>query len=105
MIGKIEKNLLKINWKINWIHHYKGGSFGIVTEFLVKVFPHKETKSFVAFTFIKNSYDIKNLIKAGQDGRYAINVLQPLFFRRPLASKLVWVLKIIYTYSGLKVEK
>ena len=86
----MKKIYWKLTEKLTESITYKGGSFGIVTEFLVKVFPHKETKSFVAFTFIKNSYDIKNLIKAGQDGKYAINVLQPLFFRRPLASKLVW---------------
>ena len=31
-----------------------GGSFGIVTEFLLKSYPHPETKSFVALTFIEN---------------------------------------------------
>ena len=66
-----------------------GGSFGIVTEFLIKSYPHAETLSFVAFVFIKDSDDLRQLIKAGQDGKYAINILQPLYFRRPKPSLLV----------------
>ena len=66
-----------------------GGSFGIVTEFLIKSYPHAETLSFVAFVFIKDSNDLRQLIKAGQDGKYAINILQPLYFRRPKPSLLV----------------
>ena len=71
-----------------------GGSFGIVTEFLIKSYPHAETLSFVAFVFIKDSNDLRQLIKAGQDGKYAINILQPLYFRRPKPSLLVSILSV-----------
>ena len=60
-----------------------------MTEFLIKSYPHAETLSFVAFVFIKDSNDLRQLVKAGQDGKYAINILQPLYFRRPKPSMLV----------------
>lgn len=66
-----------------------GPSYGIVTEFLYKVYPHPETLSSVIMTFIKDGKDLQKLIRAGQDGRYGISVLQPMLFRKPKASLLV----------------
>ena len=66
-----------------------GPSFGIVTEFLYKVYPHPETLSCVVLVYIKTGKDLEKLVKAGQDGRYGISIIQPVLFRRPKPAKLV----------------
>ena len=66
-----------------------GPSFGIVTEFLYKVYPHPETLSCVILVYIKTGKDLEKLVKAGQDGRYGISIIQPVLFRRPKPAK--WV--------------
>lgn len=66
-----------------------GASFGIVTEFLYKVYPRPETLSCLTFTYLRSSKDFERLYKAGQDGRYAINILQPILLRRPKPANLV----------------
>ena len=66
-----------------------GASFGIVTEFVYKVFQHPETLSVVAMAFLKDRYDLQRLTKAGQEGRYAISITQPMFYRRPKPAHLI----------------
>ena len=85
-----------------------GASYGIVTEFVYKVFQHPETLSVVAMAFLKDSYDLQKLVKAGQEGKYAISITQPLFFRRPKpAHLLAWgfikVPEIVRFKAGKKV--
>ena len=86
-----------------------GPSFGIVTEFLYKVYPHPETLSCVLLVYIENSYHLQKLVKAGEDGRYGITIMQPLLYRRPKpANWLAWLLikapQILKWKSGKKVE-
>ena len=70
-----------------------GPSFGIVTEFLYKVYHHPETLSAVFMIFIENEYDLKKLVKAGQNGRYGITIMHPMVYRKPKpASWLAWLL-------------
>lgn len=66
-----------------------GGSFGIITEFVYKMYPKPETMSCLLFIFIENEYDFKKLNKAAQDGRYAVTVFEPVFLRRPKQSHVV----------------
>jgi hypothetical protein len=66
-----------------------GGSFGIITEFLYKVYPQPETLSCLLFIFIENEYDFQMLDRAAKDGRYAIAVFQPMIYRKPKSSQLV----------------
>ena len=66
-----------------------GPSFGIVTEFLYKVYDHPETLSCVAFVFLKDGRDLQKLVEAGQHGRYGISIMQPIPIRKPKPSKLV----------------
>ena len=85
-----------------------GASYGIVTEFVYKVFQHPETLSVVAMAFLKDADDLQKLVKAGQEGRYAISITQPLFFRRPKpAHLLAWgfikVPEIVRFKAGTKV--
>ena len=58
-----------------------GPSFGIVTEFLYKVYPHPETLSCVVLVYIESGYDLQRLVDAGQDGRYGITLMHPMIYR------------------------
>jgi hypothetical protein len=51
--------------------------------------------------FIENEYDFKKLNKAAQDGRYAVTVFEPVFFRRPKPSHVVRKNKIRFFALGL----
>jgi FAD/FMN-containing dehydrogenase len=66
-----------------------GGSFGIVTEFVYKMYPKPETLSLLLLIFVENEYDFMKLNKAAQDGRYAVTVFEPVFLRRPETSHVV----------------
>ena len=59
-----------------------GPSFGIVTEFLYKVYPHPETLSCVVLVYIESGYDLQRLVDAGQHGRYGITLMHPMVYRR-----------------------
>ena len=39
--------------------------------------------------FVENEYDFVMLNKAAQDGRYAVTVFEPFYFRRPQTSHVV----------------
>ena len=85
-----------------------GASYGIVTEFVYKVFQHPETLSVVALAFLKDQHDLQNLVHAGQEGRYAISITQPMFYRRPKPAHLTaWgfikVPQIVKFKAGQKV--
>jgi len=70
-----------------------GPSFGIVTEFDYKVYKHPETMSCVLLVFVQDGQDLAKLVKAGQHGRYAINIIQAMIYRRPKPSKWVSLFK------------
>jgi hypothetical protein len=66
-----------------------GGSFGIVTEFVYKMYPRPETLSCLLFIYVENEYDFKKLNQAAQNGRYAVTVFEPVFLRKPKTSHVV----------------
>ena len=102
-----------LNFRVNEVYNHQqypdlryalrgsGPSFGIVTEFLYKVYDHPETLSCVAFVFLKDGRDLQKLVKAGQHGRYGITIMQPIPIRKPKPSKLVSI-KSIFFYFRLK---
>jgi len=47
-----------------------GGSYGIVTEFVYKIYPKPETLSCLLLVFLENEYDFKKLNKAAQVRQY-----------------------------------
>ena len=58
--------------------------------------------------FLKDRYDLQRLTKAGQEGRYAISITQPMFYRRPKPAHLIgWgfikVPRIVKFKAGQKV--
>ena len=101
------------NFRVNEVYNHQlypdlryalrgsGPSFGIVTEFLYKVYDHPETLSCVAFVFLKDGRDLQKLVEAGQHGRYGISIMQPIPIRKPKPSKLVSI-KSIFFYFRLK---
>ncbi len=58
-----------------------GSSFGIVTEFLYKIYPRPETQPIVAMIYLEDSYDLRKLEKASKDGRYHLTWFVPYIFR------------------------
>ena len=50
-----------------------GSSFGIVTDFLYKIYPRPETLSCVMYVYLENEYDFMKLDKAAKDGRYHLS--------------------------------
>ncbi len=49
-----------------------GSNFGIVTEFLVRVYPHPETKPALVFIFFRSTYEFQKLQKLSDSGRYQV---------------------------------
>ncbi len=58
-----------------------GSSFGIVTEFLYKIYPRPETLPIIALIYLEGPGDIRNLERASQDGRFHISWFVPYAFR------------------------
>lgn len=58
-----------------------GSSYGIVTEFLYKIYPRPETLPIIAMIYIENAYDLRKLEKAALDGRYHVSWFIPYAFR------------------------
>lgn len=58
-----------------------GASYGIVTEFLYKIYPRPETLPIIALIYIENPYDLRKLEKAALDGRYHLSWFVPYAFR------------------------
>ena len=54
-----------------------GSSFGIVTEFLYKIYPRPETKPIIAMVYIEDNYDLRKLEKAAKDGRFHVSWFIP----------------------------
>ena len=50
-----------------------GSSYGIVTEFLYRIYPRPETLPIIAMVYLENRYDIRKMEKAAQDGRYHVS--------------------------------
>ena len=55
-----------------WAMRGAGSSFGIVTEFLYKIYPKPETQPIIAMIFVRNANDIRKLEAAAKDGRYHV---------------------------------
>ena len=58
-----------------------GSSFGIVTEFLYKIYPRPETLPIISMIYLENQYDIRRIEKASLDGRYHVSWFIPYAFR------------------------
>ena len=54
-----------------------GSSYGIVTEFLYKIYPRPETNPIISLIYIENNYDLRKLEKAAKDGRYHVSWFIP----------------------------
>ena len=50
-----------------------GSSYGIVTEFLYKIYPRPETQPIIAMIYIEDNYDLRKLEKAAKDGRFHVS--------------------------------
>ena len=59
-----------------------GSSFGIVTEFLYKIWPKPETTPAIAIVYFESPYDLRKLENAAQDGRYHVIFFLPYLFHR-----------------------
>ena len=54
-----------------------GSSFGIVTEFLYKIYPHPETQPIISLIYIENNADLRKLERASKDGRFHVSWFIP----------------------------
>ncbi len=59
-----------------------GSSYGIVTNFIYKVYPHPETQAVLVFVFLKNHRDFARLQKISDKGRYMISAYRIQRFRK-----------------------
>ena len=58
-----------------------GSSYGIVTEFLYKIYPRPETQPIISMIYIENPEDLRKLERAAQDGRFHVSWFVPYAFR------------------------
>lgn len=58
-----------------------GSSFGIVTEFLYRIYPRPETLPIISLIYIEGPEDLRKLEKAAQDGRFHVSWFIPYAFR------------------------
>ncbi len=59
-----------------------GSNFGVVTEFLVRVFPRPETKPVLVFIFIRSVGDLLKLQRLSDSGRFQISGYRIQHFRK-----------------------
>ena len=57
-----------------------GSSFGIVTEFVYRIFKGPEILPVFAMVYIEDELDIKNFEAAGNEGRYHLSLNSFLYF-------------------------
>ena len=77
-----------------------GSSFGIVTEFLYKIYPRPETLPIIAMIYLENKYDLRKLEEASKDGRYHVSWFIAYAFRDLTLSGNVLVSKARFTNQG-----
>ena len=58
-----------------------GSSYGIVTEFLYKIYPRPETQPIISMIYIESPEDLRKLERAALDGRYHVSWFIPYAFR------------------------
>jgi hypothetical protein len=58
-----------------------GQSYGIVTEFLYKIYPKPETLPILAMVYLENPYDVRKLEKVAMDGRYHVTLFFIYMFK------------------------
>ncbi len=58
-----------------------GQSYGIVTEFLYKIYPKPETLPILAMVYLENPYDVRKLEKLAMDGRYHVTLFYIYMFK------------------------
>ncbi len=63
-----------------------GSNFGIVTEFLYRVYPFPETRPVAVPVYLRSIHDFIRLQKVAETGRYQISVYRLQHFRRPDSS-------------------
>ena len=60
--------------RLFWSMTGAGQSYGIVTEFLYKIYPKPETLPILAMIYLENPYDVRKLEKVAMDGRYHVTL-------------------------------
>lgn len=75
-----------------------GQSYGIVTEFLYKIYPKPETLPILAMIFLENPYDVRKLERLAMDGRYHVTLFFIYMFK-----DLQRVPELSRNYVGFKV--
>jgi len=58
-----------------------GSSYGIVTEFLYRIYPRPETQPVISMIYIETPKDLRRLEQAAQDGRFHVTWFLPYVFR------------------------
>jgi len=58
-----------------------GSSYGVVTEFLYKIYPRPETQPIISMIYIETPQDLRRLEQAAQDGRFHVSWFVPYAFR------------------------
>ena len=66
-----------------------GASYAIATEFKYIIHPRPETLPMMIPIYIENSYDLKRVQRASEQGRFGIMLGELYFFRRPQLTNLV----------------
>ncbi len=60
-----------------------GSNFGIVTQFLYRIYPFPETRPIAMPVYLRSIYDFVKLQKIAETGQYQISVYRIQHFRRP----------------------
>jgi hypothetical protein len=80
-----------------------GSSYGIVTEFLYKVYPRPETQPIIAMIYIEGNSDLRKLERAAKDGHYHVSWFIPYAFRDLTLSPDVLV--SLYCFSHVSGDR
>ncbi len=60
-----------------------GSNFGIVTEFLYRIYPFPETRPVAIPVYLRSIYDFIKLQKIAETGKYQISIFRLQHFQRP----------------------
>ena len=89
-----------------------GSSYGIVTEFLYRIYPRPETLPIIAMVYLENRYDIRKMEKAAQDGRYHVSWFIGYAFRdlnvfhgNTIVSSIFFLVVVLLMYQTIFIAK
>ena len=80
-----EEEFIPDTWYLHLALGGAGGSYGIVTEFLYKIYPHPEPKPIVSYVFFESPSDLRNYERAAKQGTYHISFFYPYMFHQTWA--------------------